>query len=200
MARFTQTTKMPNPFRARALAPVSMDVLDAGVYVSKWEADLPGKIQPVLWGPLQAKEMGLEGWEVQDGGETGMVYHRAHARVAAGFATATLIVVNRLKKAFVTVYLGGYPADVDETLRRSEAQRLVNAAQTFLARLAKQPVQFRFQGELALVDNINDAKAIEAQARQAEGAGALAGRADVGRMLGGGRLPGKRPSGPVEEV
>jgi hypothetical protein len=33
----------------------------------------------------------------------------------------------------------------------------------FLGRLAKQPVQFEFKGEMALVDNSTDGKVIEAQ-------------------------------------
>jgi len=166
-----------------------MDVLDAGVFVSKWEAGLPGRLQSVLWGPLQAKELGFEGWECQDGGETGMVYHRPHLRLPAGFGTATLIVVNRLKHAFLTVYLGGYPADLPEAQRRNDVQRFVGAAETFLGRLAKEPVRFRLQGDLALVDNINDA-AVEGSA-----SGAAEGAA---RMLGGGRL--RRPSGAIQEA
>lgn len=143
--------------------------------MSKWQAALPSKVRPVLWGPLQAKEMGLEGWDVQDGGETGLVYHR-HGRAATGHVTATLIVVNRLRQAFLTIYLGGYPVDAPEAQRRLEAQRVVSAAQAFLGRLVKDTVSFEMQGELALVDNVNDA--VEA------------------RMLGG-RL---RRSGAVEEA
>lgn len=134
-----------------------MDVLDAGVYVGKWEAAVPTRLRTVLWGPLQAKEMGFEGWECQDGGETGFVYHNPHVRVAGGYATSTLIMVNRLKRAFLTIYFGGYPADVDEAQRRLDAKKVVAAAETFLTRLAKDPVRFEFQGEVTLVDNINDA-------------------------------------------
>lgn len=134
-----------------------MDVLDAGVYVAKWEATVPTQLRTVLWGPLQAKEMGFEGWECQDGGETGFVYHNPHVRMAAGYATSTLIMVNRLKRAFLTIYFGGYPADVDEAQRRLDGKKVVGAAETFLTRLAKEPVRFEFQGEVTLVDNINDA-------------------------------------------
>jgi hypothetical protein len=141
-----------------------MDVLDAGVYVAKWEADVPKGLQTVLWGPLQAKEMGFDGWECQDGGETGFVYHRPHIRLAAGFGTSTLIVVNRLKKAYLTMYFGGYPSDVPTEQRKLDAQKIVSAAQGFLTRLAKTPISFHFQGEISLVDNSNDAIATQAAA------------------------------------
>lgn len=137
-----------------------MDVLDAGVYVAKWEAAIPTEVRTVLWGPLQAKEMGFDGWECQDGGETGFIYHNPHVKLAAGFGTSTLIMVNRLKKAFLTVYFGGYPANVKEEQRRLDAKKMVTAAEMFLSRLAKDTVQFQFQGEVALVDNVNDARAL----------------------------------------
>lgn len=130
-----------------------MDVMDAGVFVAKWEADVPKGIQTVLWGPLQAKEMGFDGWECQDGGETGFIYHKPHIRLPAGFGTSTLIVVNRQRKAYLTVYFGGYPSDVPGEQRRLDAQKVVTAAQSFLTRLAKAPVSFQFQGEMSLVDN-----------------------------------------------
>lgn len=133
-----------------------MDVLDAGVYVAKWEADVP-KLQTVLWGPLQAKEMGFEGWEWQDGGETGFVAHNPHIRLPAGFATSTLIVQNRKRKAYLTIYFGGYPADVPEAHRRTDQQKVVSAVEAFLTRLAKQSVTLVLQGEVAMVDNVNDA-------------------------------------------
>ncbi|MGB1587166.1 MAG: hypothetical protein ACPHID_09025 [Thermoplasmatota archaeon] len=139
-----------------------MDVLDAGVYVAKWEADVP-KLQTVLWGPLQAKEMGFEGWEWQDGGETGFVAHNPHIRLPAGFATSTLIVQNRKRKAYLTIYFGGYPADVPEAHRRTDQQKVVSAVEAFLTRLAKQSVTLVLQGEVAMVDNVNDA-AVEAPA------------------------------------
>ena len=139
-----------------------MDVLDAGVYAAKWEADVPKGVQPVLWGPIQAKEMGFEGWEWQDGGETGFIAHNPHVRLPAGFGTSTLIVVNRLRKAFLTVYFGGYPADAGVDQRALDAKKVVSACEVFLARLAKRPVQFQFHGEMALVDNLNDASPVEA--------------------------------------
>lgn len=132
-----------------------MDVLDAGVFVAKWEAEVP-KLQTVLWGPLQAKEMGFEGWECQDGGETGFVYHNPHIRLAAGFATSTLIVVNRLRKAYLTIYFGGYPTDHSPARRRIDQDKVVGAVQTFLSRLAKKPLTMEFQGEMALVDHNDD--------------------------------------------
>ena len=143
-----------------------MDVWDAGVYVAKWEADLPAGVQTVLWGPLQAKEMGFDGWECQDGGETGFVYHKPHVRLPAGFGTSSLIVVNRLKKAYLTMYFGGYPSSVPAEQRKLDAQKIVSAAQGFLTRLAKAPVTFQFQGEMTLVDHNNDAIAEPAQPAQ----------------------------------
>lgn len=132
-----------------------MDVMDAGVYVAKWEAEVP-RLQTVLWGPLQAREMGFEGWECQDGGETGFVYHNPHIRLPAGFATSTLIVVNRLRRAYLTVYFGGYPTEVPAARRRIDQDKVVGAVQTFLGRLAKKPVRLEFQGEMALVDHNDD--------------------------------------------
>ena len=130
-----------------------MDVLDAGVYVGKWEAAVPKHAKVTLWGPLQAKEMGLEGWEVQDGGETGFVMHNAGVKLTMGRATSTLIFARRLERAFLTVYFGGYPADAPAGQRKLDMQKVVAAAEMFLGRLAKQPVTFEFTGELALVDN-----------------------------------------------
>src|ERR1051326_2999426 len=134
-----------------------MDVLDAGVYVSKWGAEVPKHAKVTLWGPLQAKEMGLEGWEVQDGGETGFVMHNAGVKLTMGRATSTLIFARRLERAFLTVYFGGYPADAPAGQRKLDMQKVVSAAELFLARLAKQAVKFEFTGELALVDNTDDA-------------------------------------------
>ncbi len=133
-----------------------MDVLDAGIWVAKWEAEVP-KLQTVLWGPLQAKEMGFDGWEWQDGGETGFVAHQPHHRLPAGFATSTLVVQNRVKKATLTVYLGGYPADVPAAQRRLDQEKVMGQAQLFLSRLAKKPVTFQLQGEITLLDAVNDA-------------------------------------------
>ncbi len=134
-----------------------MDVMDAGVYVSKWEARVPKHAKVTLWGPLQAKEMGLDGWEVQDGGETGFVMHNAGVKLTMGRATSTLIFVRRLQSAFLTVYFGGYPADAPAGQRKLDMQKVVAASELFLARIAKEPVKFEFQGELSLVDNSNDA-------------------------------------------
>ena len=133
-----------------------MDVLDAGVYIAKCTAEVP-KLQTILWGPIQAKEMGFEGWEWQDGGETGFVAHNPHIRMPAGFATSTLIVQNRMRKAYLTVYFGGYPVDLPEAQRRTDQQKVVTAVEAFLTRLAKRPVTLELQGEVALVDNVNDA-------------------------------------------
>jgi hypothetical protein len=153
-----------------------MDVLDAGVFVSSWEAKVPRHTKMHLWGPLQAKELGLEGWEVQDGGETGFVLHNAGVHLTMGRATSTLIFVRRLEKAFLTVYFGGYPTDAPASQRRMDTQGVVAACEMFLGRLAKQPVQFTMRLEQALVDNSEGAKVIEA----GEAAPPRA------RMLGGG--------------
>ncbi|MFO1534035.1 MAG: hypothetical protein ABR586_00020 [Thermoplasmatota archaeon] len=153
-----------------------MDVMDAGVYVSKWEASVPKHTKMTLWGPLQAKEMGLDGWEVQDGGETGFVTHNAGIHLTMGRATSTLIFVRRLERAFLTIYFGGYPSDAPQGQRRLDMQGVVSACELFLARLAKQPVQFELRGEMALVDNAPDARVLEAQ--------------PAGRLLGGGRKAG----------
>jgi hypothetical protein len=134
-----------------------MDVMDAGVYVSKWEARVPKHAKVTLWGPLQAKEMGLEGWEVQDGGETGFIMHNAGVKLTMGRATSTLVFVRRLQSAFLTIYFGGYPADAPTGQRKLDMQKAVGAAEIFLTRIAKEPVKFEFQGELTLVDNSNDA-------------------------------------------
>lgn len=151
-----------------------MDVMDAGVYVSKWEAHVPKHAQMTLWGPLQAKEMGLDGWEVQDGGETGFVTHNAGTHLTMGRATSTLIFVRRLERAFLTIYFGGYPSDAPQGQRRLDAQKAVSACELFLARLAKQPVHFELQGEMTLVDNRPDARVLDAAPA-------------TGRLLGGGR-------------
>ena len=140
-----------------------MDVMDAGVYVSKWEANVPKHTKMTLWGPLQAKEMGLDGWEVQDGGETGFVTHNAGTHLSMGRATSTLIFVRRLERAYLTIYFGGYPSDAPQGQRKLDMQKFVSACELFLARLAKQPVQFEFRGEMTLVDNGNDGKVIDTQ-------------------------------------
>ena len=140
-----------------------MDVMDAGVYVSKWEAHVPKHTKMTLWGPLQAKEMGLDGWEVQDGGETGFVTHNAGTHLTMGRATSTLIFVRRLERAYLTIYFGGYPSDAPQGQRKLDMQKFVVACELFLARLAKQPVQFEFKGEMTLVDNGTDGKVIDTQ-------------------------------------
>lgn len=154
-----------------------MDVMDAGVYVGKWEAAVPKHTKMTLWGPLQAKEMGLEGWDVQDGGETGFVMHNAGVKLTMGRATSTLIFVRRLERAFLTVYFGGYPTDAPGPQRKLDMQKVVNACEIFLAKLAKDKVRFEFQGEIAMVDN------------QDGGAGLKAAKtAATPKAIGGGRL------------
>ncbi len=154
-----------------------MDVMDAGVYVGKWEAAVPKHTKMTLWGPLQAKEMGLDGWEVQDGGETGFVMHNPGVRLTMGKATSTLIFVRRLERAFLTVYFGGYPTDAPGPQRKLDMQKVVGACEMFLAKLAKDKVRFEFQGEVALVDNSDGGAALKAGARTA-----------ATKALGGGKL------------
>ena len=162
------------PCRARR----GVDVLDAGIFVSKWEAEVPKTAKLVLWGPLQARELGLDGWEVQDGGETGFVIHNPGVALTMGRATSTLIFVRRLQRAFLAVYLGGYPADAAPAQRAMDTRKAVSACELFLTRLAKQPVQFQLQGEIALVDNVNDAR--------------IAGDGSPAKALGGGRRTAPR--------
>lgn len=155
-----------------------MDVMDAGVYVGKWEADVPKHTKMRMWGPLQAKEMGLDGdWEVQDGGETGFVMHNPGVKLTMGRATSTLIFVRRLERAFLTVYFGGYPTDAPGPQRKLDMQKVVGACEIFLSRLSKEKVKFDFQGELALVDNANNAPT-----------GRMRGKGDEPKALGGGKL------------
>ncbi len=141
-----------------------MDVLDAGVFVSRFEAPVPKGLRTVLWGPLQARELGLDGWEVQDGGETGYVFHNPGVALTMGKATSTLIVVRRLARAFLTIYMGGYPADAPVSQRRMDVQKVVSACELFLSRLAKQTIRFELTGEWTLVDNLAPAPAAEAPA------------------------------------
>lgn len=159
-----------------------MDVMDAGVYVGKWEAAVPKHTKMTLWGPLQAKEMGLEGWDVQDGGETGFVMHNAGVKLTMGRATSTLIFVRRLERAFLTVYFGGYPTDAPGPQRKLDMQKVVGACEMFLAKLAKDKVRFEFQGEIALVDNSDGGASMKAGAKaspKALGGGKLSKSGDI---------------------
>lgn len=159
-----------------------MDVLDAGVFVSKWEAPVPKHTQMAMWGPLQAREMGLDGWEVQDGGETGFILHSTGTHLRLGRGTATLIFVRRLGRAFLSIYMGGYPADAAPQQRKLDAQAFVSACELFLGRLAKEPVRFQFMGEMVLVDNTGGSKVVEAEPARRLGGGR--------RMVGGGGAAG----------
>ncbi|MEK6984996.1 MAG: hypothetical protein AABX89_01265 [Candidatus Thermoplasmatota archaeon] len=148
-----------------------MDVLDAGVFVSKWEAPVPKQTQMAMWGPLQAREMGLDGWEVQDGGETGFILHSTGTHLRLGRGTATLIFVRRLGRAFLTITMAGYPADAAPQQRKLDAQPFVSACEIFLGRLAKESIRFAFMGEMTLVDNTGTSKVIEAAPAKALGGG-----------------------------
>ena len=129
-----------------------MDVMDAGVYAYRYEAEVPRGLKVVLWGPLQAKELGFEGWTYQDGGETGFVYHASGRAIGMGRANATLIHVRRLGRCFLTVYLAGYPSDASPAQRRLDLAGIATEAELFLTRLAKAPVKFREAAAVPLVD------------------------------------------------
>lgn len=129
-----------------------MDVLDAGVYAYRYQAKVPKALRVVLWGPLQAKELGFSSWDYQDGGETGFVYHLPGRAVKLGRATATLIAVRRLGRAFLTIYLAGYPSDASAAQRRLDVRSVVTEAELFLTRLAKETITFQETDAVALVD------------------------------------------------
>lgn len=164
----------------------AMDMLDAGVFVAKWEGRVPRHAKMTLWGPLQAREMGLEGWDVQDGGETGFVLHNAGTHLTMGRATSTLIFVRRLERAFLTVYFGGYPADAPAEQRRLDMQKAVNACELFLSRLAREPVKLEPVGELSLVDNHQQAAAIPSAAATAFASARMPAKTEPRRLRGGG--------------
>ncbi len=151
-----------------------MDVLDAGVFVSKWEAAVPKHTAMAMWGPLQAREMGLDGWDVQDSGETGFILHNLGTHMRLGRGMASLIFVRRLGRAFLTITLAGYPSDAAPGQRKLDAQLFVGACELFLGRLAKESIRFSFMGEMALVDNSGGGKVIDAE--------------PPARRLGGGRM------------
>jgi len=129
-----------------------MDVLDAGVYLYKFVAPVPKSIKVVLWGPLQAKELGLGDWTYQDGGETGFIYHSDARAVKLGSAAASLIVVRRLGRAFLTLYLAGYPSDAPRQQRLIDVRSFVTEAELFLTKLAGERVKFELADERAVVD------------------------------------------------
>lgn len=128
-----------------------MDALDAGAYAVVYEAEVPRSLKVTLWGPLMAREFGFEGWTYQDGGETGFIYHLSGRPVRLGLATATLIAVRRLGRAYLAVYLGGYPTDTPEEQRHLDCRAVVTEAELFLSRLANQTVHFSPTRELVLV-------------------------------------------------
>lgn len=129
-----------------------MDVHDAGVYVYRFEAPVPNELRTPLWGPLHAKELGLPGWEAQDGGETGFVYHKPLRARKVGTLLASLIVSLRARRAALTVTLAGYPATLPVEQRHLETLTLVTEAEVFLTRLAGQTVSFTRTASITLVD------------------------------------------------
>ncbi len=133
-----------------------MDALDAGAFAYRFDADVPRHLQVVVWGPLLAREMGFEGWTYQDGGETGFVYHLSGRPVRLGQATATLTVVRRTGKAFLTAYLGGYPTDAPTEQRTLDVRGIVTEAELFLSRLAREPVRFVLSNEWTLLGPTTD--------------------------------------------
>lgn len=129
-----------------------MDALDAGAYAYVFEAEVPRSLKVVLWGPLHAKELGFSDWTYQDGGETGFIYHTSGRPVRLGVATATLTVVRRLSRAYLSVYVGGYPSDAPVEQRRLDVQAIATEAELFLTRLAKETVRFGAPQEWTLVE------------------------------------------------
>lgn len=129
-----------------------MDVYDAGVFVYRFEAAVPQRMRTVLWGPLHAKELGLPGWEVQDGGETGFVYHKRTSAGRMGTMLASIIVTNRARRATLSVTLAGYDTNIPEGERNLEVLSLVTEAEVFLTRLAGDTVRFQRTVGITLVD------------------------------------------------
>lgn len=130
-----------------------MDVMDAGVYLYKFVAAVPKSIRVVLWGPLQAREMGFGEWTYQDGGETGFIYHSAGRAIKMGTAAATLTVVRRLGRAYLTIYLAGYPADAARQQRLIDVRGLVTETELFLSKLAGETVTFELADERTVVEH-----------------------------------------------
>lgn len=144
-----------------------MDALDAGVYAYVYEADVPRSLKVVLWGPLHAKELGFGEWSYQDGGETGFIYHATGRALRLGLASATLTVVRRTGKAYLSVYVGGYPSDAPVEQRRLDVQSIATEAELFLTRLAKETIRFQAPREWTLVEpTMAEAQATTAAVRK----------------------------------
>lgn len=131
---------------------LTMDVFDAGVYVYRFEASVPAEMRTPLWGPLHARELGIPGWEAQDGGETGFIYHKQVRPRKVGMLSASLIVSNRARRATLTLTLAGYPSHVPAEQRQLEALSLVTEAEVFLTRLAGKNITFTRTATVTLVD------------------------------------------------
>jgi hypothetical protein len=130
-----------------------LDIIDAGVYTYKFVATVPKSLRVVLWGPLQAKELGFTGWSYQDGGETGFLYHSDARGMKMGTCVATLTYVRRLERAFLTMYLAGYPSDAAREQRLIDVRSMVTEAEMFLSKLSPEAIRFELADERALVDN-----------------------------------------------
>lgn len=137
------------------MRPPRMDVHDAGVYLFRYDATVPREMRTPLWGPLHAREIGLPGWEAQDGGETGFIYHKSTRPRQVGLLQATVIVSNKARRATVSVLLAGYPSHVPVEQRRLEALALVTEAELLLTRLAGEPVKFTRTLSATVVDQNN---------------------------------------------
>lgn len=137
-----------------------MDAYDAGSFAYVFQATVPRSLKVVLWGPLHASELGFEHWTYQDGGETGFVYHSSSRPLRLGVATASLIVVRRTGRAHLSIHMGGYPTDAAPEQRRIDCQSIVNEAELFLSRLAKETIRFQRVQEHVLVSS-NDAIATD---------------------------------------
>lgn len=132
-----------------------MDVHDAGVYLYRFDATVPQEMRTPLWGPLHAREIGLPGWEAQDGGETGFIYHKSLRPRKVGTLHATIIVTNRARRATLSVTLAGYPSHVPVEQRQLEALSLVTEAELLLTRLAGSTVSFTRTLSATVVDQNN---------------------------------------------
>src|SRR4029079_8892280 len=100
----------------------------------------------------RAGDLASQDWTYKDGGETGFVYHSNSRAIKIGTATATLIYVRRTERAFLTLYLAGYPSDAPREQRLIDVRNIVNEAELFVSKLANEPVRFELADERALVD------------------------------------------------
>ena len=68
-------------------------------------------------------------------------------------ATATLTYVRRLERAYLTLYLAGYPSDAAREQRLIDVRGLVTEAELFLCKISQEAIRFELADERALVEN-----------------------------------------------